>query len=724
VGIGLVVFALLAVLSVWFDAAGPAGHAISWLLRSALGIGAYAFPVVGVYWGVVLLRDTGAEDRVRMFIGFVVLVLGTLGLLSLTRGNPSPFDARAIVAPVAGVLGAFAAHPLSRVLSPIGSGIVCTGFATLGLLIFTGTPVSRVLEGVREFREARPERDPVGAQAEAEMEVARAPRFGRLSVREALGLDVDDDMIVLPESLILDADGLEDEPEDPAADESHSVSAKAARARTVATSSGPYQLPPLDLLRTAPPSTSDGRDEQETMAALERTLVTFGVDARVTGMSRGPTVSMYEVDIAAGTKVNKVLQLSSDIAYALATPDVRIIAPIPGKSAIGVEVPNKHRDFVMLGDILRSKAAKDATHPLTVAIGKDVHGRPQLVNLATMPHILIAGATGAGKSSLINCFITSILMRTTPDDVRMVLIDPKRVELSHFAEVPHLLSPVIVHPKRAAEALQWIVREMELRYEMLATVGVRDIDGYEAGFREGTLRIPPGQEANYEHMPFILVVIDELADLMMVAPRDVEDAICRIAQMARAVGIHLMVATQRPSVDVVTGLIKANIPSRVALMTSSQADSRVVLDMNGAEKLVGHGDMLFAPANASKPTRLQGAWVTEQEIHEISRFIRGQREVVYENSVEGLGLPPMDRVETGGHGAGDDDALLEQAAELVIRSQLGSTSMLQRKLKVGFARAGRLMDLLEEQGVVGPGQGSRARDVLITWEEWEDRRSA
>ncbi len=724
VGIGLVVFALLGVLSVWFEAAGPAGYAISWLLRGAFGVGAYAFPVVGVYWGVVLLRDTGAEDRVRMFIGFVVLVLGTLGLFSLTRGNPSPFDVRAVVAAVAGIVGAFAAHPLSRVLSPIGSGIVCAGFATLGLLIFTGTPVSRVLERVREFREARPERDPVGTEAEEETRLTRKPRSGRLSVREALGLDdVDDDMIVLPESPVLEVDQ-EDEAEDDTADELQPASARAAKARTVATSSGPYQLPPLDLLRTAPASASDGRDEQETMAALERTLVTFGVDARVTGMSRGPTVSMYEVDIAAGTKVNKVLQLSSDIAYALATPDVRIIAPIPGKSAIGVEVPNKHRDFVMLGDILRSKAAKDATHPLTVALGKDVHGRPQLVNLATMPHILIAGATGAGKSSLINCFITSILMRTTPDDVRLVLIDPKRVELSHFAEVPHLLSPVIVHPKRAAEALQWIVREMELRYEMLATVGVRDIDGYEAGFREGTLRIPPGQEASYEHMPFILVVIDELADLMMVAPRDVEDAICRIAQMARAVGIHLMVATQRPSVDVVTGLIKANIPSRVALMTSSQADSRVVLDMNGAEKLVGHGDMLFAPANASKPTRLQGAWVTEQEIHEISRFIRGQREVVYENSVEGLGLPPMDRVEVTGQGAGDDDDLLQQAAELVIRSQLGSTSMLQRKLKVGFARAGRLMDLLEEQGVVGPGQGSKARDVLITWEEWEDRRSA
>jgi DNA segregation ATPase FtsK/SpoIIIE, S-DNA-T family len=458
--------------------------------------------------------------------------------------------------------------------------------------------------------------------------------------------------------------------------------------------------------------------------ALERTLRTFGVDAHVTGAHRGPTVTMYEVEVAAGTKVNKVLALSSDIAYALATPDVRIQAPIPGKSAIGIEVPNKHRDFVMLGDILRSPAAREATHPLEVALGKDVHGRARMVNLATMPHVLIAGATGAGKSSLVNSFITSLLVRTSPDDVRLVLVDPKRVELSHFAEVPHLLSPVIVHPKRAAEALQWIVREMENRYETLATVGVRDIDGYEEGLRDGTLRIPPGMDHRYEHMPYIVVVIDELADLMMVAPRDVEDAICRIAQMARAVGIHLVVATQRPSVDVVTGVIKANIPSRIALMTSSQADSRVVLDMNGAEKLVGHGDMLFAPASASKPVRLQGAWVTEQEIQGITDFIRGQREVSYDHTAEGMGLPPSEAELSGGGGLGSDDDLLEQAADLVIRSQLGSTSMLQRKLKVGFARAGRLMDLLEEQGIVGPSLGSKARDVLVTPEEWEERRSA
>jgi S-DNA-T family DNA segregation ATPase FtsK/SpoIIIE len=339
-----------------------------------------------------------------------------------------------------------------------------------------------------------------------------------------------------------------------------------------------------------------------------------------------------------------------------------------------------------------------------------------------MPHLLIAGATGAGKSSLISCFITSVLMRTTPDEVKLVLVDPKRVELVHFADLPHLLVPVIVHPKRAAEALAWVVREMEQRYELLAMVGVRDIDGYRSGLAEGTLRIPPGQEERVVDVPYLLVVIDELADLMMVAPRDVEDAICRIAQMARAVGIHLVVATQRPSVDVVTGLIKANIPSRIALMTSSQADSRVILDMNGAEKLVGHGDLLFSPSSASKPARLQAAWVTEKEIQQVSEWIRAQRPAEYAISVEGLGRPPND--EDGDHGLGGDDDLLEQAADLVVRSQLGSTSMLQRKLKVGFARAGRLMDLLEDRGIVGPSQGSRARDVLITPEEWEESRSA
>ena len=724
-GIGVLVLALLAVLSLWLEAGGPLGNAIAYALPAVFGIGANAFPPLGLWWGAILLRDTAREDRVRMFIGFVVLLAGALGLVSLARGNPglaSGWDGSAGsgFAHAGGMIGVLAAWPLSQVLSPVGAAIVCAGSSALGLLIFTGTPFSALTAKLREFRELRDERDPVSATVrEAQRE---RPRW---SWREALGF-TKEEVVFVPEAE--DDPGpkrpapAEEEAEPAFPSEPVAAPTSRPRSRTVSTPQGPYRLPSLDLLRTAPRSDADAGAEKDTLAALERTLETFGVDARVVASHRGPTVTMYEVAVASGTKVNKVLGLSSDIAYALATPDVRIQAPIPGKSAIGIEVPNVHRDFVMLGDVLRSAAARAATHPLEVALGKDVHGRARLVNLADMPHLLIAGATGAGKSSLVNSFVTSILMRTTPEDVRLVLIDPKRVELSHFGDVPHLLSPVIVHPKRAAEALQWIVREMEMRYELLATVGVRDIDSYEEGLAAGSLRIPPGMEEKFEHLPFIVVVIDELADLMMVAPRDVEDAICRIAQMARAVGIHLVVATQRPSVDVVTGLIKANIPSRIALMTSSQADSRVILDMNGAEKLVGHGDMLFAPSSISKPVRIQGAWVTEAEVRGVCECIREQREVVYENQVEGLALPPGEGA--GEHGLGDDDELLEQAAELVIRSQLGSTSMLQRKLKVGFARAGRLMDLMEERGIVGPSLGSKARDVLVTWEEWEERRSA
>jgi S-DNA-T family DNA segregation ATPase FtsK/SpoIIIE len=744
--VGLVVFAGLAVLSLWFDGGGPVGLAIDWLLHGVMGIAAIVFPVVGVWWGIVLLRDLSPEDRVRIFIGFLLFAVGVLGVVSLVRGNPGPFapmdDSRSAqgYGDAGGLVGALAAAPLSKVLSTYGTVIVQLGLVVLGLLVLTGTSFAELGRRLSAFKESLIERDDAAAKASEPIKQRAHARTGaearpedrttveakpagptrRARFFEAMGLQ-GEQVVVLPEAApAAEFAGPEVESTaDPA------PSARRSRSRTVVTPSGPYQLPSLDLLRTAPPSTNDGVHETSVKEALGHTLTTFGVDARVVASHRGPTVTMYEVEVAAGTKVNKVLSLSSDIAYALATPDVRIIAPIPGRSAIGVEVPNKHRDFVMLGDILRSPAARQATHPLQVALGKDIHGQAQMVNLATMPHLLIAGATGAGKSSLVNSFITSILMRTTPDDVRLVLVDPKRVELSHFAEVPHLLSPVIVHPKRAAEALQWIVREMEMRYEMLAVVGVRDIDGYEEGLRDGTLRLPVGRESEYEHMPFIVVVIDELSDLMMVAPRDVEDAICRIAQMARAVGIHLVVATQRPSVDVVTGLIKANIPSRIALMTSSQADSRVVLDQNGAEKLVGHGDMLFAPANASKPVRLQGAWVTEAEIAAVSEFIRAERQVVYEQHIEGLGRPPSEaELAKGSGGLGDDDDLLDQAAELVIRSQLGSTSMLQRKLKVGFARAGRLMDLLEDQGVVGPSQGSKARDVLITWDEWEERRSA
>ena len=711
IGVALVVLAALTVLGLWLGAGGPFGRVLTAAMRGSFGLAGYAFPVVAAYWALLLLRGTAEEDRGRMLVGLTFLLAGALGLLSIARGGPNPVDGYRAVGRAAGFVGAVVGWPLARGLSSYGAVVVCLGLAAVGALVFTATPLSAVGRGIGTLAVSlRPQR-------------ADAPRDADDSAASDEDDDVDEDLDEAPEVRpgrrrgsgdTIDLNSRMIDPEPDAVEVSEPKQVKLPMRRT----GGGYTLPPLDVLRRAPASTADGRDEAHTRAALERTFRTFGVGANVVASHRGPTVTMYEVEVDAGTKVNKVLNLSEDIAYALATPDVRIIAPIPGKSAIGVEVPNKVRDFVMLGDVLGSKAARESAKPLHVALGKDVHGRAVLVNLAEMPHLLIAGATGAGKSSLINTFVTSILMRTSPDDVRLVLIDPKRVELSHFADLPHLVAPVIVHPKKAAEALAWVVREMEMRYEALATVGMRDIESYNRGFDEGTLRIPPGQEQNFDRLPFIVVVIDELADLMMIAPRNVEDAICRIAQMARAVGIHLVVATQRPSVDVVTGLIKANIPSRIAFMTASQADSRVILDTGGAEKLVGHGDMIFQPANVSKGVRIQGAWVTQAEIEAVAAWCCEQRRPQFDANIDGLGRPPTPEEEA----VEGDDELLEQAAELVIRSQLGSTSMLQRKLKVGFARAGRLMDLMEERGIVGPGQGSKARDVLIIWDEWEESR--
>ncbi len=704
IGVGLVVLTILFVLGLWFSAGGPFGRVLQLGIRWVFGPVGYALPVLVGYWAVLLLRGTAIEDRGRMLVGLSIGVLGMLGLVSLFRGNPSPTSGADPVSAAGGIVGSLVAWPLSELVSEYGSSVVAGGLTLLGALIFTATPLAAVGRFLRSLLGGRATASDSAAPGgdEPSREEREAPP--RLRGRPHL---FDEEA----------PPGFGAAPA-PAGDGLSVVADAKQVALPLRAGDRGYVLPPLEILRRAPESVADGRDAEHTMAALERTFKNFGVPARVVAAHRGPTVTMYEVEVEAGTKVNRVLSLADDIAYALATPDVRIIAPIPGKSAIGVEVPNKVRDFVMLGDVLASKAARDVTKSLFVGLGKDVHGRAVLVNLAEMPHLLIAGATGAGKSSLINTFVTSLLMRTSPDDVKLVLIDPKRVELSHFADLPHLLSPVIVHPKRAAEALAWVVREMEMRYEAFATVGMRDIETYNAAFGEGTLRIPPGQEAGFQRVPYIVVVIDELADLMMVAPRDVEDAICRIAQMARAVGIHLVVATQRPSVDVVTGLIKANIPSRIAFMTASQADSRVVLDVGGAEKLVGHGDMLFQPANVSKGVRIQGAWVTQKEIDAVTEWCRGQRKTEFAANIEGMGRPPADD-----GSAADDDDLLEQATDLVVRSQLGSTSMLQRKLKVGFARAGRLMDLMEERGIVGPSQGSKARDVLIAWEELEEGRS-
>lgn len=725
-GIALLFLGILGGLAIYADLGGVAGRGVEVSFRWLAGTLAPGLPPVLAWISLGILRGGEKDEPGRVTAGAVLILLGAGSLVHLAHATEAGGFRLDEVPRSGGSLGAALAWPAERLLSIWGAVPLGVALGFLGLMVMTRTPFARVAEWAR-----------VAAVISAKgLGVAwRGLRvLGRLSAPGAVWLwgkvrDLRPPALAAGAlgsvSLQTDEEDYEDEYEEEEDEETSEetpdepVQEALAVDRPAAAPAGRgYKSPPIDLLATTPAGAISRRAIDETISILVKTLGDFEVDARVTGFTPGPTVTRYEIELGPAVKVNSVVSLQKEIGYALASGDLRILAPIPGRSAIGIEVPNRDRQLVSLGDVLRSGEAKAVPHPLGVGLGKDISGAPVMVDLADMPHLLIAGATGAGKSSCVNAMIVSILMRTRPDQVRLLLIDPKRVELTHYNGVPHLLTPVVTSPKRSAEALSWIVREMESRYRILEEAGQRNLDLYNDAVRASAL--PPFEDGEPRFpIPYYLVVVDELADLMMIAPRDVEDAICRIAQMARAVGIHLVIATQRPSVDVVTGVIKANIPSRLAFSTASAADSRVILDEGGADRLIGRGDMLYKHASAARPRRIQGAWVSEREIQGVAAWCRRQREVDY---VEGVFSEAVTGYGASEYGADDDEELMMQALELVVRSQLGSTSMLQRKLKVGFARAGRIMDLLEERGVVGPSLGSKPRDVLMSVEELEGSR--
>ena len=752
-GLGLVLGGLLAGLSIYLEQAGPVGDVVDGAAGWTIGVIKLILPVLMVVTGLAMFRERSefGEITKRLPVGLFLGLVGVSGLLHLSRGRPGIGDGVDELGDAGGILGLSAGGGLKAAIGTWGSVLVLVAFVLVSIVVATRVSA----------------RDAIRITMKSAVVAGKQLLKGIVLLCSALGRSLGNwirslltppgstDQRQIPDQVREETTFQEDQPAvieaETVPEPSKEFKPKKKKAKPKVKNTGSEQLtiqlgkaiegsswslPSLDILSTSDTHDVDAKAAEERGKRLQEALEAHGVETRLVDMTIGPTVTRYALQLGDGVKVSRITSLNKDIAYALAAADVRILAPIPGQQAIGIEVPNEDRDVVALGDILTSKESKKATHPLELAVGRDIKGQTVMLNLATTPHLLIAGATGAGKSSCINAMVTSVLMRTTPDQVRLILIDPKRVEMGQYEGVPHLLTAPVTDPKKAANALHWAVREMERRYDILSNCGFRDIAGYNSAYDRDELPVINfGEEDSreYERLPFIMVVVDELSDLMMVAARDVEDSICRLAQMARAVGIHLVVATQRPSVNVITGVIKANIPARLAFAVSSLADSRVILDQQGAERLVGKGDMLLLGPSSSTPQRIQGAWVEEKEVREVVATWKAQRDSNAEQKVE---HDPSDVVEPSvvkepvvditedfsrpvSAASEQDDELYEEARNLVVASQLGSTSMLQRKLRVGFARAGRLMDLLEESGVVGPSSGSKAREVLIAAEEFE-----
>ncbi len=701
----ILILALIATAGTWFHADNIVGRAVYAFIYGGFGRIGFFTPIVLIYFAFKLFRTP--EDKAaigRVVVGTLALLLSSTGLSHLLNGSTG--TGATAIREGGGWIGYAVTSPLVSLMTSVLAYPVLIIVFIFGLLVISATPVSEVITRISAASSwlwsKRPERE----ITVDDFEITDTPPFESPIVaawnepEEEEELDeesFDEEFTVpIPVTPIVTPTSTTKRPE-----------------QLLLTPDSTYELPPADMLRTGPAAKAKSKVNDAVVAALTEVFLQFEIDAQVTGFMRGPTVTRYEVELGNAVKVERITALAKNISYAVASSDVRILSPIPGKSAVGIEIPNTDREIVALGDVLRSSVAGQDHHPMLVALGKDVEGNFVCANLAKMPHLLVAGATGAGKSSMINAMITSILVRATPDEVRLVLIDPKRVELTAYEGIPHLITPIITNPKKAADALTWVVREMDLRYEDLSTFGFRHIDDFNKAVRAGKVNVPPGSDRTVEPYPYLLVIIDELADLMIVAAKEVEESVVRITQLARSAGIHLVLATQRPSVDVVTGLIKANVPSRLSFATSSLADSRVILDSPGAEKLVGQGDGLFIPMGASRAVRIQGAYVSEREIEAVTTHVKKQLKPRYREDVTvAPSHPKMVDKEIG-----DDLDILLQAVELVVGTQFGSTSMLQRKLRVGFAKAGRLMDLMESRGIVGPSEGSKARSVLVKPDE-------
>ena len=702
----LLILAIIAGAGAWFHADNVISRAVYAFIYGGFGRIGFIAPLVLVYFAIRLFRVPDEKAATgRIIVGTITLLISATGLAHLLNGSVG--TGATAIQHGGGWIGYGVSTPLVALMTSMLTYPVLIVLFIFGVLVVTATPASEVFSRISSASRWMWDRKPTRRVSDEEFEISETPPFESPVVAQ-WNAPVDED---------------DEELDEEEFDEEFTVAMPRSTTQQIPKDARPiqlllssdshYELPPEDLLRTGPAAKAKSKVNESVVASLTEVFKQFEIDAEVTGFMRGPTVTRYEVELGNAVKVERITALAKNISYAVASSDVRILSPIPGKSAVGIEIPNADREIVALGDVMRSSVAGQDHHPMLVALGKDVEGNFVCANLAKMPHLLVAGATGAGKSSMINAMITSILMRATPDDVRLVLIDPKRVELTAYEGIPHLITPIITNPKKAADALTWVVREMDLRYEDLSTFGFRHIDDFNKAVRAGKVVPPEGSDRIVEPYPYLLVIIDELADLMMIAAREVEESVVRITQLARSAGILLVLATQRPSVDVVTGLIKANVPSRLSFATSSLADSRVILDSPGAEKLVGQGDALFIPMGASRAIRIQGAYVSEREIEAVTTHVRKQLSPRYREDV----TAPVSSAKLVDKDIGDDLDILLQAVELVIGTQFGSTSMLQRKLRIGFAKAGRLMDLMESRGIVGPSEGSKARTVLVKPDE-------